>query len=273
MSFVFGHLPDERQQAANMPISEVSVTDFAVLCCGERPGKRKPDCDLISQVNVDNITNTVDFRRAMERRKLFGKVGGKKRYRLQDHNRCKAVLWLLLTYTLSITLLSISKARFMTNLPQCLLLLLYILASALAMQRFWCECASLPSLECLLQPALGSHIATHGGGDTPAAPPSLATLFEWRQHMDVELCHPTSSGWGCLGKENLTDLWDCSFASLFGGWWLPQRWLQFIAVTAACSSWKSVEHALHFSAVIHPVGCYLDDHKTLCFVEHPSSPW
>lgn len=78
MSFVFGRLNDERHHVANMPISEVSTTDFAALCCGERPGKRKSDCDLISQINVDNIINTIHFRRAMGRRKLFRKVGGKK---------------------------------------------------------------------------------------------------------------------------------------------------------------------------------------------------
>lgn len=191
MSFVFGHLPDERQQAANMPISEVSVTDFAVLCCGERPGKRKPDCDLISQVNVNNITNTVHFRRAMERRKLFGKVGGKKRYRLQDHNRCKAVLWLLLTYTLSITLLSISKARFMTNLPQCLLLLLYILASALATQRFWCECASLPPWNAFSSQHWDLTLLPMVGGTPlqlpPALPPSLSEDNTWMLSSAIPL--------------------------------------------------------------------------------------
>lgn len=75
---MFGHLSDERHQAAIVPIS-VSNTVFAVLCCRGRFGNRKPMMSFF-QINTSNTINTlstVHFRRAMGRRKLFGKVGGK----------------------------------------------------------------------------------------------------------------------------------------------------------------------------------------------------
>lgn len=190
-----------------MPISGVSNSAFTVLCCWWRFGKRKLAYDLILQIDVDNtnsILSTVHFGRGMGRRKLLERQMGK-RDRLQVQRGCNAVLWLLLICTLKIALLAIFWARFMNDLLQ-FHPPVYILAPepvVFQTQKLWCECTSLPSLQCLLQPALGSPIAVHGSGICPQLPLAMPALFEWRQHMDDELCCATSWCWGCLGKENL----------------------------------------------------------------------
>lgn len=102
--------------------------------------------------------------------------------------------------------------------------------------------------------------------------PQPQQTSEWWQHMKDELCHPCELKQRTPAKgEPTSDPWSCSLAFLIGGWWLPQRWSQFSAVMAACSSWKYMKDALHFPAITCLAGYCLDGYKTLCFLEYPSS--
>lgn len=171
-------------------------------------GKGNQAMISFSQINASNTTNTlstVHFRRAMGRRKVFGKVGGK------NEISCRFTAVVMLFYGCFSCVHSILVCWPSLRLnpwiiwPGSSCRSTFRLQCLLCSQRwrwgFDMNLLPLPSLVCLPQPPPGSHIAARGCSHSCPHPhqPSLSEDNTQRTSSTVHM----SSGQGRLGKERL----------------------------------------------------------------------